>query len=144
VTPEVKSGVALPPKVSELRSKLSRKAKQEPRFRFYALYDRVYRPDVLTAAWWLVLKNDGAPGVDGQSCQDIIDGPGATVFLQELQEDLRTQTYRPQPVRRVQIPKPDGRLRPVRIPMRHSYCTSLQRDWGLSRKGPALPWACLN
>jgi RNA-directed DNA polymerase len=114
--PERKSGILLPPKVSELRSKLSRKAKQEPRFRFYALYDRVYRLDVLTAAWWLVLKNDGAAGVDGQSCQDIIDGPGATVFLQELHEDLRTKRYQPRPVRRVQIPKPDGRLRPLGIP----------------------------
>jgi RNA-directed DNA polymerase len=107
--PEWKSGILLPSKVSELRSKLSRKAKQEPRFRFYALYDRVYRLDVLMAAWWLVLKNDGAAGVDGVSCQDIIDGPGVT-------EELRTKTYQPQPVRRVQIPKPDGRLRPLGIP----------------------------
>jgi len=116
VKPEVKSGVALPPKVSELRSKLSRKAEQEPRFRFYALYDRVYRLDVLTAAWWLVLRNDGAPGVDGVSCRDIIDGPGVTAYLRELQEDLRARSYRPQPVRRVQIPKPDGRMRPLGIP----------------------------
>jgi RNA-directed DNA polymerase len=106
----------LPPKVSELRAKLGRKAEQEPKFRFYTLYDRIARPDVLTAAWWLVLKNNGAPGVDGVSCRDIIDGPGATAFLQGLHEDLCTKTYRPQPVRRVHIPKPDGRPRPLGIP----------------------------
>ena len=70
----VKSGVVLPVKVAELRRKLSQKAKQDPKFRFYALYDRVRRDDVLAAAWWLVLENDGAPGVDGVSCQDIMNG----------------------------------------------------------------------
>jgi RNA-directed DNA polymerase len=113
---ERKSGVTLPPYISELREKLGQKAKQEPAFRFYTLYDRIIRRDVLTVAWWLVLENDGAAGVDGISCRDIMDGPGATLFLDELYEDLRSKRYRPQPVKRVYIPKPDGRLRPLGIP----------------------------
>lgn len=114
---EIKSGVKLPVKVAELRRKLYQKAKQEPKFRFYALYDRVYRLDVLTAAWWIVSAKDKAPGIDGVTCQDIEDAPGGIhQYLGDLHQSLKTYTYRPDRVKRTYIEKPDGRKRPLGIP----------------------------
>jgi RNA-directed DNA polymerase len=103
------------PKVQKLQDALHAKAKGSPEFRFYSLYDKVYRDDVLWVAHRRCLINGGAAGVDGQTFEDI-ERYGVKKWLGELAEELRTKTYRPSPVRRVYIPKPDGKQRPLGIP----------------------------
>lgn len=107
----------LPESLFKLRKKLYIKAKQELKFRFYALYDRIYRPDVLAAAWAQVVANNGKPGVDGVSISMIKASPEReTAFLDELHQTLKEKRYRPQAVRRVMIEKPNGGQRPLGIP----------------------------
>jgi RNA-directed DNA polymerase len=105
---------APPPTVRKLQATLHAKAKGAPGYRFYALYDKVDRRDVLAFAFDRCRSNDGAPGIDGQTFADI-EAYGVEQWLDELAEDLKKKTYQPRPVRRVNIPKPDGKQRPLGI-----------------------------
>jgi group II intron reverse transcriptase/maturase len=102
--------------VRALQRKLYRKAKHQSTFRFYSLYDKVYRSDVLQHAYDLVKQNKGSPGIDGETFEKIENGKGRTAYLQELQGTLKAKTYRAMPVKRVEIPKPNGETRPLGIP----------------------------
>ena len=104
-----------PEKVRKLQEALHAKAKESPDFRFYALYDKVHRADVLEFAYRRCRQKGGAPGVDGERFADI-EAHGVERWLGELTEELRKKTYRPQAVLRVWIPKPDGSKRPLGIP----------------------------
>lgn len=104
-----------PEKIRSLQNKLYAKAKAEPAYRFYLLYDKVHREDILAHAYRLARSNGGAPGVDKVRFEDI-EASGVEEWLAGLRKELRTETYRPQPVRRVMIPKPGGGERPLGIP----------------------------
>jgi RNA-directed DNA polymerase len=104
-----------PIKIRELQRKLYTKAKQEPSYRFYLLYDKIYREDILQHAYELAKANQGAPGVDGQNFPQI-EEEGRGKWVAELRQQLQQGTYQPQAVRRVMIPKPNGGERPLGIP----------------------------
>ena len=108
----------MPPKLVAWRQKLSEKAKQDKTFRFYSLYSLISHPDTLRWAWVLVRRNDGAPGVDGVTFEQIEQPEGGVVrFLGELERELKEKTYKAQFVRRVYIEKENGKLRPLGIPV---------------------------
>lgn len=104
-----------PEKIRKLQTKLYGKAKAEPSYRFYQLYDKIYRPDILAHAYALARSNGGAPGVDGMTFAQI-DAEGPETWLDGLRKDLAAHNYRPAPVRRVMIAKPGGGERPLGIP----------------------------
>jgi len=111
----IDASLEMPDKIRDLQLKLYRKAKNEPEYRFYQLYDKVYREDILLRAYHLALANFGGPGVDGETFDDIEDG-SVMGWLRALGKELHDKTYRPQPVRRKMIEKRGGGERPLGIP----------------------------
>src|SRR5207245_10411675 len=104
-----------PSKIRELQIKLYRKAKDEPEFRFYQLYDKVYREDILNHAYELARANDGAPGVDGESFETI-EARGLGEWLNGVKEELRSKKYEPQQERRARTLTPTGGDQPLGAP----------------------------
>jgi RNA-directed DNA polymerase len=111
-----------PIQIRELQRRLYLKAKAEPTYRFYLPYDKIYREDIVAHGYALAKANRGAPGVDGQTFEQI-EAAWREEWLDGIREDLRAKTYRPQPVRRVMIPKPGGGERPLGIPTVNANCT---------------------
>jgi RNA-directed DNA polymerase len=118
-----------PEPIRSLQQKLYCKAKAEPAYRFYLLYDKVYREDLLHQAYALAKANKGAPGVDGVSFA-LIEAAGEEEWLAGVRKELTERTYRPAAVRRVSIPKAHGGERPVGVPICGAYCISSQGTSG--------------
>ena len=129
-----------PIKIRMLQRKLCQKAKEAPSYRFYLLYDKMYREDILAHAYALAKSNQGAPGVDGQSFEGI-ESQGLEEWLSGIRNDLRAKTYQPQAVRRVMIPKPGGGERPLGIPTVSANCTGSQFAFGMGGDPPSVPSA---
>lgn len=110
-----KKGIIMPEFVSRLRRKLYQKAKHEPGFRFYTIYVHIYQKDIIRAAWELVKANGGAPGIDGVTIEEVIEGKHGAIGA-EIIDELKTKTYKAKPVKRVYIQKQNGKLRPLGIP----------------------------
>ena len=106
--------LSTPSSVQKLQKALHAKAKAAPDFRFYALYDKIYREDILAHAYAQCRSNKGAPGVDGQEFADV-EAYGIERWLGELAQALKEETYQPDPIRRVYIPKANGKRRPLGI-----------------------------
>src|SRR5579864_7156730 len=119
-----------PEKIRSLQKKFYIKAKTEPDYRFYLLYDKVWRADILEHAYRLARANGGAAGVDGATFATIA-ATGEKEWLAGLGKMLRERTYRPDPVRRVMIPKPNGGERPLGIPTPPANCTPFQPTFGI-------------
>src|SRR4051812_37870029 len=129
-----------PIKIRMLQRKLYQKAKEGPNYRFYLLYDKMYREDILAHAYALVKSNQGAPGVDGQTFWGI-ETLGLEGWLSGIRNDLRAKTYQPQAVRRVMIPKPGGGERPLGIPTDSANCTRAQFAFGMDGDPSSVPSA---
>jgi len=120
--------IATPQKLRKLQHALYRKAKADPKWRFWSLYGEIYRTDLLEHALRLVARNGGAPGVDGPTIGAITGTPERRQsWMATLQRELQNKAYRPSPVRRVYIPKSGGGQRPLGIPTVCSYCTGRNR-----------------
>lgn len=117
-------------KSRELQRKLYLAAKRKRNRRFHALYDRVFRPDILLRAWLEVKQNGGSSGIDGITIEDI-NNSGVEEYLKTIEEELKNGKYQAQPVLRVYIPKSDGTKRPLGIPTVASYYTSYNSLLGI-------------
>jgi retron-type reverse transcriptase len=121
-----------PSSLQDLRRQIYRKAKSEQTHRFWGLFVHVTKTETLAAAYQQAKRNGGVPGLDGQTFADI-EAAGLDHFLAALRDELRAGTYHPQPNRAVEIPKGEGKVRKLQMPMVASYCTFIQAAWGLSR-----------